>query len=106
MPRLPPTFAGPSLLLAAVLAPLLEEALFRGALHRYLRGQFGFFASALITSVIFAALHPQGWMAIPALGAIGIGFSLLREWRDSLIAPMVAHSINNGALIVAVWVAL
>lgn len=94
------------LLLAAVLAPLLEEALFRGALHRYLRGQFGFFASALITGVIFAALHPQGWMAIPALGAIGIGFSLLREWRDSLIAPMVAHSINNGTLIVAVWVAL
>ncbi len=94
------------LLLAAVLAPLLEEAVFRGALHRYLRGRLGFFASALITGVIFAGLHPQGWMAIPALGAIGIGFSLLREWRDSLIAPMVAHSINNGALIVAVWVAL
>jgi len=94
------------LLLAAVLAPLLEETLFRGALHRYLRGRLGFFLSALITGLIFAGLHPQGWMAIPALGAIGIGFSLLREWRDSLVAPMVAHSINNGALIIAVWVAL
>ena len=94
------------LLLAAVLAPLLEETLFRGALHRYLRGRLGFFLSALITGVIFAGLHPQGWLAIPALGSIGIGFSLLREWRDSLIAPTVAHAINNGLLITVVWLAL
>ncbi len=94
------------LLLASVLAPLLEEFFFRGALHRYLRGRLGFFLSALITGLIFAGLHPQGWIAIPALCAIGIGFSLLREWRDSLIAPMVAHSINNGALVVAMWLAL
>ena len=94
------------LLLAAVLAPLLEETLFRGALHRYLRGRLSFFLSALITGVIFAGLHPQGWLAIPALGSIGIGFSLLREWRDSLIAPTVAHAINNGLLVAAVWLAL
>jgi membrane protease YdiL (CAAX protease family) len=94
------------LLLAAVLAPLLEETLFRGALHRYLRGRLSFFLSALITGAIFAGLHPQGWLAIPALGSMGIGFSLLREWRDSLIAPTVAHAINNGLLIAVVWLAL
>lgn len=87
------------LLLAAGFAPLFEEIFFRGALHRYLRGALKFFPAALITSLIFAALHPQGWMGIPALAAIGIGFSLLREWRDSLIAPMVAHAINNGVLV-------
>ena len=53
--------------------------------------------------MIFAALHPQGVFAIPALAGIGIGFSLLREWRDSLIAPMVAHAINNGALVLMLW---
>lgn len=87
------------LLLAAGFAPLFEEIFFRGALHRYLRGALRFLPAALITSVIFAALHPQGWMGIPALAAIGVGFSLLREWRDSLIAPMVAHAINNGVLV-------
>lgn len=88
-----------ALLLAAVAAPLFEEIFFRGALQRYLRGHLRFFASALLTGLIFAALHPQGWMGIPALTAIGVGFSVLREWRDSLIAPMVAHAINNGVLV-------
>lgn len=86
-------------LLAAGFAPLFEELFFRGALHRALRGRFRFLPAALITGLIFAALHPQGWMGIPALASIGVGFSLLREWRDSLIAPMVAHAINNGVLV-------
>ena len=91
------------LFLASGFAPLFEELFFRGALQRYFRGRFRFFPSALLTGVIFAALHPQGFYAIPALAGIGIGFSLLREWRDSLIAPMVAHAINNGVLVGVLW---
>ncbi|MDA8908926.1 CPBP family intramembrane metalloprotease, partial [bacterium] len=92
--------------LAAVFAPVFEELFFRGALHRWLRGRFGFLVSALLTGAIFAALHPQGWLGIPALAAIGVGFSLLRESRDSLIAPMVAHAINNGVLVTMLCIAL
>lgn len=89
--------------LAAIYAPVVEELFFRGALLRFLRGRFRFFASALIASLIFAALHPQGVYGIPALTAIAIGFSMLREWRDSLIAPMVAHAINNGCIVLLLW---
>jgi len=89
--------------LAAGFAPVFEEIFFRGAMHRYFRGRFRFLASALLTGVIFAALHPQGFFAIPALAGIGVGFSLLREWRDSLIAPMTAHAINNGCLVGMLW---
>jgi membrane protease YdiL (CAAX protease family) len=89
--------------LAAGFAPVFEEIFFRGALHRYFRGRFRFLSSALLTGVIFAALHPQGFFAIPALAGIGVGFSLLREWRDSLIAPMTAHAINNGFLVGMLW---
>lgn len=91
------------LALAAGFAPVFEEIFFRGALQRYFRGRFRFFASALFASLIFAALHPQGFFAIPALAGMGIGFSLLREWRDSLIAPMTAHAINNGSLVAMLW---
>lgn len=94
------------LVLAAGFAPFFEELFFRGALYRHLRGRFRFLASALISSVIFAALHPQGYFAIPALAGIGVGFSLLREWRDSLVAPMVAHAINNGCLVGMFWILL
>lgn len=89
--------------LAAGFAPVFEELFFRGALQGYFRGRFGFLASALFTGLIFAALHPQGFFAIPALAGIGVGFSLLREWRGSLVAPMVAHAINNGSLVLMLW---
>lgn len=94
------------LLLASGFAPLVEEIFFRGALHRYLRGKMKFFWAALTTSLIFAALHPQGLVGIPALAAVGVGLSFIREWRDSLIAPMVAHAINNGLLVGFLWLVL
>jgi membrane protease YdiL (CAAX protease family) len=92
--------------LGAVLAPLVEETFFRGALFRALRTRRGLVFSGLLSGLIFAALHPQGVLAIPALTAMGFGFACIREWRDSLIAPMTAHAINNGLLIGALSLAV
>ena len=84
--------------LAAVWAPLIEETFFRGAFYAAWRQKCGRWLSGLATGVLFAAVHPQGWTAIPALGAIGLVMALLREWRGSLIAPITAHALNNGTL--------
>ncbi|MDA7920838.1 CPBP family intramembrane metalloprotease [Verrucomicrobiales bacterium] len=94
------------LFLASVFAPFFEETFFRGMFHRHLRGRFSFLIAALIGGLIFAVLHPQGVYAVPALASMGVGFALIREWRDSLIAPMVAHAINNGVLVFALWAVL
>jgi membrane protease YdiL (CAAX protease family) len=100
------------LVLAAVFAPLVEEIVFRGVLYRHLRerlGRLGQFASfmvaALASSALFAAIHPQGIVFAPILAGLGFAFCIARELRGSLIAPMVAHGINN-ALIVGLNVAL
>ena len=93
--------------LASVAAPLFEESLFRGAFHGGMRGRrYTFWISALINSLIFAAIHPQGLMAVPALAAMGFGFSMLREWRGSLIAPMTAHAFHNGTVVLVLWIVL
>ena len=84
--------------LAAVWAPVVEELFFRGAFYSAWRQRWGRWLSSLATGVIFAAVHPQGWTAIPALGAVGLVLALLREWRGSLIAPVTAHALNNGTL--------
>jgi membrane protease YdiL (CAAX protease family) len=81
--------------LACVFAPVLEETMFRGALFHYLRGRWGWLASAAIVSFIFAVIHPQGWVAVPALGTIALALAALREWRGSIIASMTAHAFNN-----------
>lgn len=90
-------------LLASVLAPLVEETLFRGALFHHLRARFGWWISAGIVSLIFAAIHPQGWVAIPVLGTLAMVFAALREWRGSLIAPIAAHALNNGVMVLLMW---
>jgi len=82
-------------LLVSVFAPLMEETMFRGALFHHLRGRWGWAVSAPIVAFIFAIIHPQGWVAVPVLGSIAIVLAALREWRGSLIAPMVAHACNN-----------
>lgn len=91
--------------LASVLAPLMEETMFRGFLYRQLRdatSRLGYLgsvlASGLATSFVFAAIHPQGWIAIPALMALALAFTLAREWRGTLLPAMMAHGINNGLL--------
>ena len=86
-------------LLASVCAPVLEETMFRGALFNHLRGRHGWWLSALVVSIIFAAIHPQGWTLIPVLGGLAMSFAAMREWRSSLIPSMTAHAINNGVVI-------
>jgi membrane protease YdiL (CAAX protease family) len=81
--------------MACVFAPFMEETMFRGILFHHLRQRWSWVVSAAIVSVIFAMLHPQGWVAVPALSAIAMVLAALREWRGSLIAPMAAHACNN-----------
>ena len=88
---------------ACVAAPVVEETMFRGVLYRHLREStlgwrryqsIGF--AALFNSLIFASIHPQVLVGIPLLTTLAIGFSLMRQWRGSLLASIVMHAINNG----------
>lgn len=103
--------AGFVLLLAVVVAPIVEEFLFRGLLYRHLREAtrrwrvaLSVLASAVISSLIFAAMHPQGWLGIPPLMTLAVCFCLAREWRQSLLAPMTAHAVNNLVVTVVLLV--
>lgn len=91
-----------TMIFASIIAPLVEETIFRGALFRHLRdataklGTIGsFLTSGLVSSVLFAAIHPQGWVFIPVLSSLALAFCVGREWRGSLLPGMVAHGLNN-----------
>lgn len=92
--------------LVSVFAPVMEETMFRGALFHHLRRRWGWAVSAPIVAFIFAIIHPQGWVAVPALGSIALMLAALREWRGSLIAPMVAHACNNFVVLTLALVLL
>jgi len=84
-------------LLASVWAPITEELMFRGAFLHYLRARHRWIVSTLIVSFIFAAIHPQGLLGIPVLMIIALILSGIREWRGSIVGPMVAHALHNAA---------
>jgi membrane protease YdiL (CAAX protease family) len=77
-------------------APLVEETFFRGALFGQLRRGLPALLAAVITGLVFAVIHPQGFAGVPAIAALGFNFCLLREWRGSLIAPITAHALHNA----------
>jgi membrane protease YdiL (CAAX protease family) len=99
------------LVLACLVAPLVEETMFRGVLYRHLReatcrwGAWSFLCSAAVGSFLFAVIHPQGLVAVPVLMALAFGFAIAREWRGTLVPAMVAHGLNNGLVMVVTLLA-
>jgi membrane protease YdiL (CAAX protease family) len=88
---------------ACIAAPIVEEIAFRGILYRHLRESELFLGrvvavvlSTVVSSIIFAGIHPQGLLFIPVLGGLATAFCLGREWRGSLISAIVAHALNNA----------
>ena len=72
--------------------------MFRGAFYHHLRRRLPWPAAAIVVATLFAAVHPQGWAAVPALAGLGFAFAAIREWRGSIIASAVAHALNNGVV--------
>lgn len=91
--------------LAVVIAPILEEITFRGALYSWLRSRIKAPTAILLTAFIFAIIHPQGPLGVLPLMGCAIAFGILREWRGSLYAPMIAHACFNGGTMLLFWLA-
>lgn len=85
--------------LATVWAPLVEESLFRGALYRALRTGMGVVWAALFSAVAFGVMHGYAFFLLMPVITLGFIFALTREWRGSLIGPMVAHGLHNASVL-------
>ncbi len=84
------------LLEAAVLAPIVEETLFRGILYPALRSKMGVMGGIVMTSTIFAILHPTlpaGFLPLFLMGAV---MAYLYEVKGSLLPGMILHALING----------
>jgi membrane protease YdiL (CAAX protease family) len=90
---------------ACIWAPIVEETFFRGALFGYLRRHLGWAVSGILTALLFAIIHPQGWIGVPLIAAIGFTNSAIREWRGSIIASMSSHALNNTSAMLFLIVA-
>ena len=78
-----------------------EELLFRGFIQRDLVEAFGWKWGLFGASALFAVMHLT-WRSIPELGFVffaGLVLGALYLKTKSLVAPIVAHGINNVMLV-------
>ena len=90
----------------AVMAPLVEETLFRGVLYPALRERWGVWGGIALSSAIFAILHPNMPAGFLPLFVLGAGMAILYERNRSLLPAMVLHAINNGFILVIQYLTL
>jgi len=78
-----------------VLAPVAEEALFRGIFYPAIK-RLGYPRLAWIgTSVLFAAIHLNVLTFLPLL-VLALGLVMLYERTGNLLAPIAAHACFNA----------
>jgi membrane protease YdiL (CAAX protease family) len=81
-----------------VVAPMSEEFLFRGYIFTALRNWRGTGVAAVITGLMFGAVHAGSAPALDLvpLAALGMGLCILYRRTGSLYPCMAAHSLNNS----------
>jgi membrane protease YdiL (CAAX protease family) len=85
-------------LLVCVMAPIAEELFFRGFTFTALRRRLGMLPAAVVTGMIFGAIHLGGTQVefIVPLMVFGFFLCLLYVWTDSLLPCIVLHALNNS----------
>lgn len=93
--------------LAVVIAPPIEEFLFRGVLLRGFARSWGFPISAIVVSVSFLLMHVfefvHYWPGAAAIAALTVGTLIARRLSGSLVPPVALHAGYNLALMVFMY---
>jgi ABC-2 type transport system permease protein len=85
--------------LAVVAAPLFEEFIFRGLIYRGMRRSAGPLSAMLLSAALFAIVHPP--IAVIPVFVLGLATAFIAERTGNLLAPVLAHSIYNLAMVAA-----
>lgn len=78
-----------------IIAPIAEEVLFRGYLYGKLRGAVPIWIAAIVTSIVFGAIHGQ-WNVAVDVFALSLILCSLREITGSIWAGVLLHMLKNG----------
>ncbi len=94
---------------ASVVAPFWEEMMFRGLLFPAIsritpNRSKRVITGAIVSSLLFASVHPQGIALWFALGTVGVASCILVQYSRSLVPSVVMHAAHNFTLLVVTLV--
>lgn len=85
----------------AVIAPIVEELIFRGLILHGLRRNYNGFTAVFISALLFALFHLNPWQ-FPATFLLGLLLGWIVIRTKSIILSILGHSINNLLVLLSI----
>ncbi|MGB7307907.1 MAG: CPBP family intramembrane glutamic endopeptidase [Candidatus Acidiferrales bacterium] len=93
------------MLTAVLVAPVVEETVFRGYLYPVAARSFGVGMGIVITGTLFGLMHARqlwgGWWQIGLLVIVGIVFTIARAATRTVVASYILHASYNALPVIA-----
>ncbi len=85
-----------------ILAPLVEEIIFRGLLQRLVSRTWGPWPGIVVSALVFGLAHSEPWFLFGLIG-VGLLLGFLFEATHSLSACWAAHALHNAVSLVILF---
>ena len=91
--------------MAVLIAPLVEETVFRGYLYPLFAKSFGILPAIVVTGVLFGLMHGAQlgwtWGIVSLLILVGIVFTMARAYTGTVLASFLLHLGYNSMIAAA-----
>lgn len=85
----------------AVIAPIVEEIIFRGLIFNGFRRNYNGFVAVFMSALLFSLFHLNPWQ-MPATFMLGLLLGWLMLRTDCIFVAILGHSINNAMVLLNV----
>lgn len=85
----------------SVVAPIVEELIFRGLIFNGFRKNYNGFVAVFMSALLFSLFHLNPWQ-MPATFVLGLLLGWLMLRTNNILVAMLGHSINNTLVLLAV----
>lgn len=84
----------------AVVAPIVEELIFRGLILQGFRRNYNAFTAVVMSALLFALFHLNPWQ-FPATFLLGLLLGWIMTRTNNLLLSILGHSINNFLVLIS-----
>jgi len=86
----------------AIIPAIGEELVFRGLIQNKLWEASNIHVAIWVTGILFGVIHLQFYGVVPRI-LLGVLFGYLYYWSGTLWVPIIAHFLNNGITLIALY---
>lgn len=90
-----------AVLKVVIIAPVIEELIFRGIIMHGLMRNYSRFTAVFISALLFALFHLNPWQ-FPATFILGLFLGILMIRTRNIYICIIGHAINNGLVLISI----